>query len=430
MTAVEAAIDATPAAPLSPALRVLEQLLSSDDAEPAEVHERLCALSDDELMHYGLRAYRMNLMALFGGRWSTEAIARAARQAAISKMWLGWEYHHHYLPRLTPEAPPAHLRRLPLDTIRSLLAEGRGLVVATFHLGHMRHLPSDIAHAGIPVLVPLARDAYGNYESARLANPGAAFWQTFRHVCVEENGGTLALARALAKGSCVFSSIDGNTGMDGPRGGDRRSLVNMLDTQVRVKNGVIAMAARFGAPILPIIAATTDGGRTCHVLPAIDPCAPLAGEASERFVETTVRALYAWFGESLLDFASEWCGGDLFHQWRVPRAVREKSLEEVEAQLLGELMEGARIQLDTTRAMPLPGDGNRLFVDVHTMKCYRLPEREADLTGLLLDPRRGVGLDWLDGLEEERRASVWRFLCLMASREILAVRHERASAAA
>jgi lauroyl/myristoyl acyltransferase len=430
MTAASHAVDAPSAAPFSVALQRLDELLSSDDAQPAEVHERLVALSDDDLTHYGLRAYRMNLMALFGERWSGEAIAQAARRAAISKMWLGWEYHHHYLPRLTPEAPPARLRRVPLDTIRSLLAKGRGLVIVTFHLGHMRYLPSDIAHAGIPVLLPLARDAYGNYESAREANPGAAFWRAFRYVCVEENGGTLALARTLAKGGCVFSTIDGNTGMDGPRGDDRRSLVDVLGTQARVKNGLIMMAARFGAPVLPVIAATTDGERTCHALPAIDPGAPLAGEAAEHFVEATVRSLYAWFGESLLDFAGEWCGGDLFHQWRIPRAVPEKNPAEVEAQLLAGLREGGRIQLDATRMMPLPGDGDRVFVDVQTMKCYRLPEQEAELTGLLLDPRRGVGLDWLDGLARERRDSVWRFLCLMASRETLAVRRDRASAAA
>lgn len=422
------AIDAAPATPLSPALQVLDELLSSDHAAPAEVHERLCALSDDELMHYGLRAYRMNLMALLGGRWSAQAIAQAARAAAISKIWLGWEYHHHYLPRLTPVAPPAQLRAVPLDTIRALLAQGRGLVIATFHLGHMRHLPSDIAHAGIPVMLPLARDAYGNYESARLGNPDAAFWRTFRHVCVEENGGTLALARALARGSCVFSTIDGNTGMDGPRGGDRRSLVRMLDTEARVKNGLIAMAARFGAPVLPIIAATADGERSCRVLPPIDPGAALAGEAAEQFVERTVRELYAWLGESLLDFAGEWCGGDLFHQWRVPRAAPEQSAEAVEAHLLGELRQGARIQLDTGRMLPLPAERDRVFVDVHTMKCYRFPAQEAELTELLLDPRRGVGLDWLDSLSEARRSSVWRFLCLMRSRETLSVRRAAAPA--
>lgn len=420
--------DLAQASPPQP-LDVLNKLLSSDDADPVALRERLDGLSDDELSHYGLRAYRMNLMALLGGRWSVDAIARTARQAALSKMWLGWEYHHSYLPRLSARPMRPQLHGLPFEAIRSLLAKGRGLVIASFHLGHMRHLPSDLAHAGIPVLVPLARDAYGNYESARQGNPEAALWRHFRPICVEDAGGTIALARGLARGACVISTIDGNTGTDGPRGGERRSIVTMLDTRVRVKNGLIAMAAKFGAPVLPLIATTVDGQRMCHSLPPMDPGRPLAGAEAERYVETTVGAMYAWLADCLLRFAHEWCGGDLFHQWRVPRAIAERPLAEVESRLLDDLRDGGRLLLDTGRVLPLPGQRDRVFVDVHTMRCCRFPEREAEFADMLLDPQRGVGLRWIESLGETRRSSVLRFLCLMASRELTTVRRETASLA-
>ena len=67
----------------------------------------------DELVGFGLNAFRINLTSLFGGVWPTARIAQAARGATISKMWLSWEYHHHYLPRLTATPEPPRLEPPP-----------------------------------------------------------------------------------------------------------------------------------------------------------------------------------------------------------------------------------------------------------------------------------------------------------------------------
>jgi lauroyl/myristoyl acyltransferase len=409
----------TDADTLSPAVSIMRDLLSSDDAEPGQVQGHLRALSDEDMTHYGLRAFRMNLMALLGDRIDSEAIALLARKAAISKLWLGWEYHHHYLSRLDTAPEPAQLRQLPIDTVKALLAQGRGAVIATFHLGLMRHIPSDLAHAGVPVMVPLARDAYDNYESARRQNPDAALWRNFRHVCVEEAAGSLALARGLARGGCVLSTIDGNTGIDGPRGSDRRSIITMLDTKARVKNGLVAMAARFGVPILPVVATTMGAERVCHTSHVIDPEKPLTGEEAATFVETTVSTLYQILAETLLQSADEWCGGDLFHQWRLPRDCVDEPMHEAAQRLEAALEHNGKAGFDSSRVMPLSDRGERVFVDVHTMKCFRLPAAESEFVDLLQTPGRGVTRDWIDGLCEARRPSVWRFLCLLASRGAL-----------
>lgn len=402
------------------AVGLMNDLISSDNATPADVSRQLHALSDEDMSHYGLRSYRMNIAALLGERKDIPEIDRLARAAAISKLWLGWEYHHHYLSRLTATPEPAQLERLPVELIRSLLSRGRGLILATFHLGHMRHIPSDIAHAGISVMVPLARDAYENYESARRATVDAALWRNFRHVCVEDPSGSLALARNLARGGCVLSTIDGNTGLDGPRGDDRRSIVAMLDTQVRVKNGLIAMAARFGVPILPIIATTVDGRRVCHTSPCIDPVTPLKNEDAIAFVEATAAALYATLADRLLQAADEWCGGDLFHQWRLPRAIPSLSVRDAEARLSATLVDGVRAHFDLRRITPLSALAEGIFVDVHTMKCYRLGDDDI-FAGLLLDPDRGVTREWIDGLNDEGRNRTWRLLGMLASRGALSL---------
>jgi hypothetical protein len=414
----------------SPARRAVDHMLSTTSAVSEEVLERLHALSDEDLSHYGLRAYRMNLMALFGGRWSPRELAKKAREAAISKMWLGWEYHCRYLVQLRTVPESFQLRACPVDTIRDLLSAERGVVIASFHLGHMRHIPSDLAHAGIRVSMPLAEDSHANYESSRRGNPEAALWKNFDFINVEKRGGAIALARVLARGGCVFSTIDGNTGMDGSRGDDRRSIVSMLDTRVRVKNGLIAMAARFGTPVLPVIAVTEGGERVCRTLPVIDPGGALSGEVAARFVDSTLRTLYAWFADMLLEYGEEWCGGDLFHQWRVPEEGTQTPCEEVERQLTVALDQGASVQLDARRMLLLSDGDAPVYVDARTMKCYRFPAEERLLIDLLRDPSRGVDIDWFEHLETNRRARIWDFLCRMLAREVMTVRHGSAESVA
>lgn len=397
----------------------LNRLLEHIGADKDEVSNAIQALSDAELVSFGLNAYRMNLLSLFGETWPQEKIAKAAREAAKSKMWGGWEYHHHYLPRLTSTMDAPQLKNLPVDLVRAHLARGRGLVIVSFHQGHMRYIPSDLAHAGIPICMPLARDSFNDYETARIANPGAALWECFKFVNVEDRGGSLALARTLAKGGCVFSTIDGNTGLDGPRGGERRATVRILGSTGRVKDGLIGMAARFGSPILPMIAHTVNGERVCGMAPIIDPGRPLSGEESERFVESAVQDAYSFLGQDLLSFAGEWCGGDLFHHWRVPSAPTSRQIEEVERILTQDLEAGGRVTVNARRIVELPGDRDVVWTDVMTGRCYKLPVEMMDLVGKLSLDSGGVDLDWLNRHADAERSRMWGWMCQLASRDAI-----------
>jgi hypothetical protein len=80
--------------------------------------------------------------------------------------------------------------------------------------------------------------------------------------------------------------------------------------------------------------------------------------------------------------------------------------------------------------MALSEQGERIFIDVHTMKCYRLPEHEGAFADLLQDAGRGVTREWLDALGDARRASVWHFLRLLASRGALVHGEEKVLSAA
>lgn len=396
----------------------LEHLQTRGGADKDEVFGAMGALGDAELMQFGLNAYRMNLLSLFGETWSQEKIAKTAREAAIHKMWGGWEYHHHYLPRLTSAPDARQLANLPLNVVGNQLARGRGLVIVSFHLGHMRYIPSDLAHAGILTSVPLARDSFNDYATARGASPDAALWEYFKFVNVEDGGGALALARTLAKGGCVFSTIDGNTGLDGPRGDERRATVTILGSTGRVKDGLISMAARFGAPILPITACTVDGERVCQMAPIVDPGRPLSGEDAKSFVAAAVQDAYSFLGQGLLSSAGEWSGGDLFHQWRVPSPATSRPIEEVERTLMQDLEAGGRVTVNARRIVQLPSDLDIIWTDVMTGRCYKLP---VEMTGLTdkLSADSGVNLDWLNRHTDGVRSRMWGLICQLASRDAI-----------
>lgn len=396
----------------------LNQLLSGRGDRRA-VEEAVDALSDPDLAAFGLRAFHMNLLSLFGEAWSEARIAATARAATISKILGSWDYHHQYLPGLTSEPDEPRVDDVPVELIRDVLARGRGLVLMSFHLGPMRYLGSDLSHAGIPVCMPLARDSFADYESARAANPEAAVWERLRFVNVEDAGGPLALAKTLAKRGCLMATVDGNTGLDGVRGDQQRMTVRILDCEARVKTGLFAMAARFGAPILAGIAHSSGGRRLCRTTPLIDPGGPLAGEEAERFVEESARQVYAFFGETLEDHADEWCGGALFHQWKVPAGLPQRDIGEVEQSLGESLGAGGRVAMNRRRIIQLSGGGETIWSDAPSGKCFKLPADMAELASRLSAPSGGVGLDWIDRHSETERSRIWTFICQLASRDAI-----------
>lgn len=392
--------------------------LMAQPSDPAVVRAAMLALTDDELISFGLHAFRLNLTSLFGDTWPAERVARAARGATISKMWLGWEYHQHYLPSLTATPGVPRLIGCPIEQIRSLLAGGRGVLIVLFHHGYMRDIISDVAHAGIAIHIPLARDSYANYDSGRQRHPESALWAQLKYHNVEEARGSVALAKVLGRGGLVASTIDGNTGIDGPRGDDRRVTVNMLGCTARVKDGLVRMAARFGAAVLPIFARDVDGQKTCMALPVIDPGRPLAGSAADPFVHEVLETTYAALGQEIDGFADQWCGGDLFHQWRVPDVAAARDAVDVERDLRSELDRGACATINASRIVAISRSDEILWTDAKTLRCYRIPE---DLAGAAdrLSSDAGLDQEWLDRQVEASRSRIWSFMCQLAARDAI-----------
>jgi hypothetical protein len=402
-----------------PSRASLAGLLASSSSDRSAVYKSVHEASDAELVPFGLRAFHINLLSLFGETWSPEKIAITARAAAISKMLGGWEYHHEYLPSLTSTPDTPRLRKLPVDLINDTLALGRGLLIVTFHLGHMRYLASDLAHVGIPICGPLALDAFIDFVTARDANPDAALWKMGKFFNVEENGGTFALAKHLGKGGCLISTIDGNTGLDGPRGDQRRTTVRILNSTARVKIGLLSLAARFGSPVLIMTSYTSEGERMCQTAPVIDPGHALSNDEADLWVEETAQVAYSFFGNVLLDHADEWCGGDLFHQWRVPSKLSQLDTDDVTQKLSQTLRAGGRVIVNQSRIVPLSDDRNLIWTDAMTGSCYKLPTEMAVIIRQLAVQNGGVDAIWLSQYSATEKSRLWAFLCQLAVRDVI-----------
>lgn len=404
-------------------------LLAADRATEHEVLRSLAQLTDAELMTFGLSAYQMNLLSLFGDAWSSEKIRRTAREAAINKLWLGWEYFHHYLPRLTPSSKP-RLKRFPLRLISQLLERGRGLVVATFHQGHYRYIASDLAIAGIPTCVLLDRDSLRSFEGARKSCPPGTFAAAPRAAIAEDVRSCVDLSKTLAGGGCVHAMLDGNTGLDGPRGSSHRTEVEILGCIAQVKNGLIKLAAHHGSPILPVFAHTIGDEKTCHTGSLLDPGQRLSGADAAAFAEQAMRVLYRHFTENVLTFASEWSGCDHFHLWRKPDVSAHMSIQEVEQRLARDLAAGSRVTINEQRIIvELSRDNDLVWTDVKTMRCYKLPSEMLELVRRLSAGEEGVDADWLAKQEDAQRSRMWRFMLQLALREAICSHDSTASAA-
>lgn len=400
------------------ALREVDRLLSDGRCSKGELEAALEALSETELKTLGLRAYHLNLLSLFGRRWPQDRIVRTARAAAIAKLLGGWEYHHSYLSGLGPDPAPPELADLPVDLLRELLARGRGVLLVSFHVGPMRYMASDIAHAGIPICTPLASDAFSNYANARAARPDAALWRHLRIVNVEEPGGSIALARTLAGGGLVGSTIDGNTGLDGPKGDQRRAVVSVGDSRARVKTGLLALAARYGAPIFVVIARDQAGHRRCRPAQVIDPGGPLRGDEAEEFAASAAQAAYTLFGAALEEQAHEWSGGDHFHQWYMPVTSVPRPAADAERWLRDALDGGRRLLLDHHRILPIEDDDGRILSDAVSARCYRLPAEALGIADRLASAP-GVDLQWLAQAPAPQRERWWNLLSQLAARDVL-----------
>lgn len=401
-----------------PGAEYVRELLKDLTADPVVVKRTIFSLDRHDLTGFGLRAFYLNFLAVFGEIRSIQEIYQQAESATRNKLWCGWEYHS-YLARLGQGSIVPELPNFPLDQIKQVLSQGRGLVLTGFQYGACRYLASYVAQNALPITIALSEDTYEQYFKARSANTQVQHWRYLKIANVEAPGGVIALARALARGEIVAALADGNYGTDGPYNKSGRLSVDFLGYKALVKAGFARLSALSGAPILPVLAPTGEGDDRCEVWPIIDPGTRLRGEAAQAFAAIVVQDLYKHFEHVVIQRPCHWGHGHTFHRWRQPQAAINYSSGVSNLEVEDALALGKIVALNGQRIIEIRSTKEIVWTDVRTLKNYRIPERLTPIVDKLASG--GVTLDWLKSKKLDSDNSITTFLSSFFARKALQV---------
>lgn len=198
------------------------------------------------------------------------------------------------------------------EALDRTLGLGKGLIVATQHLGPQRYGFLHIAGRGMSVSAAMTEQfieqSQGWLDLVHRdlgSGPQVEAADRFTLLAVEEPSCALKMMRALRRNEAVVFDIDGNIGVGGEaKTRDGAPILRFLGREVHVRPGVAYLAYRSGAPILPAIALWSRSGRPeLHIH---EPLMPAADESQEAFTGRALELLYGQLEEVLRERPEQW----------------------------------------------------------------------------------------------------------------------------
>ena len=210
----------------------LEVTYDSEEAERQDV-EQLCYL--------GLRA-------AFGTRVARRRLRSQARACADRK------FRHHNLWAVAREFPPVRLNGI--EHLHEALAQGRGAIVCTPHVGFYQRIPLALVEARLPVTMLLDT---ANFERERSK---LTYWERrfagqvpMKYINAELPNAAWEMARDLRAGRILFIWLDGNSGLARTAQATTVVPVSFCGVRILVRKGLAHLSAWTGAPVVHALAA-------------------------------------------------------------------------------------------------------------------------------------------------------------------------------
>lgn len=155
-----------------------------------------------------------------------------------------------YMPNLNRENFTQYMDVGRMDYMKEALAEGRGVVILTAHIGNWEWLSAALTFSGIPVTAIAKRQP--NEQHTRLLNE-------FREMVGVEvfTRGTTELvgaAKALKKGKTLGFLADQDAGPGG-------AFIDFLGSEASTPLGPAVFAKRFNSPVVPAFIVRRPGGK-------------------------------------------------------------------------------------------------------------------------------------------------------------------------
>lgn len=356
----------------------------------SEFTEAVDALSESDLKSFGSDYFYFNLFSIFAGSMQTSKIKKLADTCTRLKLSSGW-MHCKYLLDLSRsgKTPSAYLNDWNFDLIETLLAQQRGLIICTSHLGAFRHIPADLMLFGLKVSLGL--DAESASQRKNLHNivmshaaSGADFQSgavgsahgngelnfgagRIRILDVEKDKlASIELVQALRQNEIVVLFCDGNTGLDGPRGGSNRESVAFFGRPCSIKTGVFRLSAVSEAPVMHTLALYEQGASTKARVALQDVFAPEQhGRGRENFTVNGIATVYRQLETYIRQYPNQWESGCLLHRWRVIPDSDHPQVDERNVRQIGKHTEAVRI--NDKRVIPIRTENSLMLLDVETL---------------------------------------------------------------
>lgn len=373
----------------------------------------------------------LNLVSVFGEELPSEEIHSLTIDCIKTKLWDECEYFFHLSELLDAVKSDQNKKEFAIDErlprlrgwdwelIRSLLSRGRGLIICSFRFGAIRYVPIELALFGLPITQVVNTPAYDAMQSALASLGECAADQIsvteavpplrprnirlLKTVDAEDALCTVELVNALKRREIIGMCIEGNTGSDGPWGDTSKSKITFLGHTILAKNGAARLAAALRAPILPVVA-LKDGDASGELLVSapIIPPAGLKRSEVEKYVQTSMQSLYAWFESYVRLQPQQWEGWSALHRWRERKdvAAYEGTSSHSDPQQISQLLSAAkRFRINRRRVAQLPTKHGATWVDLTTLKGFQNPKwaEPEDLLAMLAKPE-GLDLTWIDSV--------------------------------
>lgn len=385
----------------------------------------------------------MNLASLFWGKRSQAEIQKYSIEATKLTTWFNHFIERYFASLSGPDKlESSTVNNLPetrgwkFDLIESLLAQGKGLVIASFRFGLYHCIPLGLAAHGLDVSMPLVTPKYrsANAEWLKLRERLARGWTTVEShadeervrnltrltvVDLEAEGATLTLAETLKQGRIIFVFSEGNSGADGPWSGTSKVPMNFMGLPAAAKSGVARLASFSGAPILPVIS-VMQSKREAELVFG-EPIIPPAGmkrQQREAFAETATIALYRFLERFVQEHPGQWAGVSALHRWRVLPA-NEVNASISEESIGEEIRRGANYRLSSPDSMLcIPFNEDEVWVSLPVLRSIHVPRWARGILPVL--STTGINAEWLDRYAEKggSRSQVLSLLAKLCSRKI------------
>jgi KDO2-lipid IV(A) lauroyltransferase len=291
---------------LDVAARALERL-------PARLAYALADCAALPLLVWGL-GHELRVARAGRGARRNLRIAYRGSLRASEAFWLLARHGRHLahlavdlcrLPRIDAGRLERCVDLAALETVRALLAEGRGLVCVSGHLGVWELLPHAASLAGLPVTVVVRRRAHPALDGllARLRASGG-------QRCVPQRRALRALRSALARGEIAGLLADEDE-RDGP------IFAPFLGALAATSPAAALLQSLSGAPIAVVGCERTARGRyAIRLWRVIRPPAGAARRAEAMRVVTA--EISAALGQAILARPEQWLWGSRRFATRPP----------------------------------------------------------------------------------------------------------------